>query len=110
MKSSSLSLAPLEQAQKWLDEGHEVSLATIVSTWSASPQPVGAMMAIRKDGETSGLVANGCIEAELAEKAATLMPIEDPRILDIKVKHSIARSAGMACGGDLQIYLEQVTA
>lgn len=110
MKHASLSIAPLEQAQLWLEQGHQVALVTIISTWSASPQPVGSMMALRQDGIYSGLVANGCVEMEIVEKACSLMPIEEPLTLDLKVAHSKARAAGMACGGELQIYLEQITA
>ena len=34
----------LEQALLWHDQGQEVAIATVISTWGSSPRPVGSQM------------------------------------------------------------------
>ena len=39
----------LECAAKWRQEGKQVAIATVVSTWGSSPRPVGSQLAIDID-------------------------------------------------------------
>ena len=48
--------------------GRKVALGTIVKTWGSAPRPVGAMVAIRDDGQVVGSVSGGCVEDDLIEK------------------------------------------
>ena len=42
----SVDLDVLKTSVKWLDEGHQATLATIVRTWGSAPRPIGAMTVI----------------------------------------------------------------
>ena len=53
----SVDLEVLRSASSWLKSGHAVILATVVKTWGSSPRPLGAMLAIRDDGQVSGSVS-----------------------------------------------------
>ena len=55
-------MAIIDQALGWIGAGHEASLATVVSTWGASPRPVGSHLLIRDDNLFEGSVSGGCIE------------------------------------------------
>ena len=54
----------VSQALEWIGAGHEVALATVVSTWGSSPRPVGSQLLIRDDNLFQGSVSGGCIEGE----------------------------------------------
>ena len=62
----------LERLSRWLKEGHDAVLLTVLSTFGGSPRPPGSMAAIRGDGLIWGSVSGGCVEddlvAEMREK------------------------------------------
>src|SRR5260370_2266892 len=64
----SVDIEVLRTADSWRKEGRRVALGTIVRTWGSAPRPVGAMVAIRDDGQIGGSVSGGCVEDDLVEK------------------------------------------
>ena len=64
----SVDIEVLRSAEGWRKEGHRVALGTIVKTWGSAPRPVGAMVAIRDDGQVQGSVSGGCVEDDLIDK------------------------------------------
>ena len=64
----SVDLEVLRSATTWFKAGHTVILATVVKTWGSSPRPLGAMLAIRDDGQVSGSVSGGCVEDDLIDR------------------------------------------
>ena len=63
-----LDLDVLKTALAWTDSGRRATLGTVVRTWGSAPRPIGAMMAIRDDGQVIGSVSGGCIEDDLIAK------------------------------------------
>ncbi len=55
----SVDLDVLRTSVRWLDEGHQATLATVVRTWGSAPRPIGAMTVIRGDGQVTGSVSGG---------------------------------------------------
>ena len=51
----SVDIEVLKSAEAWRKAGRRVALGTIVKTWGSAPRPVGAMVAIRDDGQIVGL-------------------------------------------------------
>lgn len=100
----------LKAVEAWRKDGHRATLGTIVKTWGSAPRPVGAMVAIRGDGQVVGSVSGGCVEDDLIEKvrsqavAATL-----PQAVTYGVTNEEATRWGLPCGGTLQLVLEPVT-
>jgi len=64
----SVDIEVLRTAEAWRKQGRHVALGTIVKTWGSAPRPVGAMVAIRDDGQVTGSVSGGCVEDDLIEK------------------------------------------
>ncbi|TAG77095.1 MAG: XdhC family protein, partial [Betaproteobacteria bacterium] len=60
-----LDLDVLKTALVWTEAGRKATLGTVVRTWGSAPRPIGAMMAIRDDGQVIGSVSGGCIEDDL---------------------------------------------
>ena len=64
----SVDVEVLRTAEGWRAAGRRVALGTIVKTWGSAPRPVGAMVAIRDDGQVVGSVSGGCVEDDLIDK------------------------------------------
>ena len=64
----SVDIEVLRSAEAWRKAGHRVTFGTIVKTWGSAPRPVGALVAIRDDGQVVGSVSGGCVEDDLIEK------------------------------------------
>jgi xanthine dehydrogenase accessory factor len=71
---------------------------------------VGALVAIRDDGQVSGSVSGGCVEDDLIEKVrAKAIADGKPSLVTYGVTNEEATRWGLPCGGTLQVVLEPVT-
>jgi len=106
----SVDLEVLRSAEGWRKAGHRVTLGTIVRTWGSAPRPVGALVAIRDDGQVAGSVSGGCVEDDLIEKVrAKAVAAERPQLMTYGVTNEDATRWGLPCGGTLQVVLEPVS-
>jgi xanthine dehydrogenase accessory factor len=103
----SVDIEVLRTAEAWRASGHRVALGTIVKTWGSAPRPVGAMVAIRDDGQVVGSVSGGCVEEDLIEKIkARSIAAERPELITYGVTNEEATRWGLPCGGTLQVVME----
>jgi len=106
----SVDIEVLRTAEEWRKSGHRAALGTIVKTWGSAPRPVGAMVAIRDDGQIVGSVSGGCVEDDLVEKVRDkLAAAKKPELLTYGVTNEEATRWGLPCGGTLQLVVEPVT-
>lgn len=98
----------LETAQTWLGEGHQVALATVTKTWGSAPRPAGSQLAVRKDGTFVGSVSGGCVEGAVIAEAVDAIVDGKPRKLTFGVSNDQAWTVGLACGGQIDIYVERI--
>jgi xanthine dehydrogenase accessory factor len=106
----SVDLEVLRSADGWRQSGHRVTLGTIVRTWGSAPRPVGALVAIRDDGQVAGSVSGGCVEDDLIEKVrAQAVAAAKPQLMTYGITNEDATRWGLPCGGTLQVVLEPVT-
>ncbi len=98
----------LGAAAAWRDQGREVALATVVTTWGSSPRPVGSQLAVDGAGTMIGSVSGGCIEGAVVKEALEVMASGTPRLLDYGVTSEQAWEVGLACGGKVQVYVERL--
>ena len=107
----SVDLEVLRSATSWFKAGHAVVLATVVKTWGSAPRPLGAMLAIRDDGQISGSVSGGCVEDDLIERVhAHKLAGDKPEVMTYGVTKEQADRFRLPCGGTLQLVLEPVKA
>jgi xanthine/CO dehydrogenase XdhC/CoxF family maturation factor len=100
---------PLTAAADWLAEGRKVALGTVVRTWGSAPRQAGSQIAVRDDGAFAGSVSGGCIEGAVIGEALAAMDDGKVRKLEFGVSDETAWSAGLACGGRIEIFVEPVT-
>lgn len=99
----------LEQAAEWMANGKKVALATVIGTWGSSPRPVGSQLAVDEDGAFVGSVSGGCIEGAVVGEALASIADGKPRVLDFGVTNEQAWEVGLACGGNIKIFVDDET-
>src|SRR5687767_8968687 len=103
----SVDIEVLRSAEAWRAAGRRVALGTIVKTWGSAPRPVGAMVAIRDDGQVVGSVSGGCVEDDLIEKiTSNTVAATKPQVVTYGVTNEEATRWGLPCGGTLQLVVE----
>ncbi|MFL5239871.1 MAG: XdhC family protein [Rhizomicrobium sp.] len=100
----------LEAAERWLNNGHRVAIATVVKTWGSAPRPAGSQIAVRDDGAFNGSVSGGCVESAVIEQAQLAMHEGNVRRLEFGVSNEQAWAVGLACGGRIEVLVEPVSA
>ena len=99
----------LDEAKDWLAATRNVVLATVIQTWGASPRPVGSRMIINDKGDFSGSVSGGCVETAVVRECLGLLKEKKPfKKIEFKVSDKSAWEVGLACGGEIAIFLEQI--
>ena len=99
----------LDEAKDWLLGEQSVVLATVIQTWGSSPRSVGSRMIINEKGDFSGSVSGGCVESAVVRECLEMMKVNKPfKKIEFKVSNENAWEVGLACGGEIAVYLEQV--
>lgn len=98
----------LAEAARWRDEGHKVALATVVATWGSSPRPVGSQLIVDDSLRLQGSVSGGCIEGAVVHEAQEIMGGAPPKLLEFGVTDEQAWDVGLACGGTIKVFVENV--
>ena len=99
----------LEEANDWVNANQKVVLATVIQTWGSSPRPTGSRMIVNENGDFSGSVSGGCVESAVVRECIEV--IKNNKLfkkIDFKVSDESAWEVGLACGGEIEIYLEQI--
>ncbi len=99
----------LDEAEDWLLAKQNVVLATVIQTWGSSPRPIGSRMIVNDKGDFSGSVSGGCVETAVVRECLGL--IKEKKLfkkIDFKVSNESAWEIGLACGGEIAIFLEQI--
>ena len=100
----------LDEAKDWLHAKRNVVLATVIQTWGSSPRPVGSRMIINDKGDFSGSVSGGCVETAVVRESMGLMKEKKPfKKIEFKVSNESAWEVGLACGGEIAIFLELIS-
>ncbi len=97
-----------KEIEAWISSGHEIALATVVRTWGSSPRGVGAKMVVRGDGAFAGSVSGGCVEGAVIEAGLDVLKTAKPRLLHFGVSDETAWEVGLACGGEIDVFVQKL--
>ena len=99
----------LEEANTWIKSKEKVVLATVIQTWGSSPLQPGSKMIINEKGNFSGSVSGGCVETSVIKESIDLIKSKKNfKKLEFEVSNENAWNIGLACGGKIQIFIEQI--
>ena len=100
----------LDEAGDWIKDKQNVVLATVIQTWGSSPRSVGSRMIVNDKGDFSGSVSGGCVESAVVRECLGLLKEKKPfKKIEFKVSNESAWEVGLACGGEIEIFLEQIS-
>ena len=99
----------LEEAKDWINEKQKVVLATVIQTWGSSPRQIGSRMIVNDKGDFSGSVSGGCVETAVVRECLKLLKKkENFKKIEFKVSNESAWEVGLACGGEISVFLEKI--
>tara|TARA_B100000029_G_scaffold157106_1_gene152352 strand:- start:759 stop:1088 length:330 start_codon:yes stop_codon:yes gene_type:complete len=99
----------LDEAQDWIKADQKVALATVIQTWGSSPRQVGSRMIVNEKGDFSGSVSGGCVESAVVRECISLIKENNQcKKIEFKVSNESAWDVGLACGGEIEVYIEQI--
>ena len=99
----------LDEAKDWLSNKQNVVVATVIQTWGSSPRQVGSRMIVNDKGDFSGSVSGGCVETAVVRECLGLLKEKKSfKKIEFKVSNESAWEVGLACGGEIAIFLEQI--
>lgn len=99
----------LEEAISWIESDKQVVLATVVQTWGSSPFQIGSKMIIDEKGNFLGSVSGGCVETSVISECVELIKNKNSfKKIDFKISDENAWNVGLACGGEMTVFIEQI--
>ncbi|MEU3436224.1 XdhC/CoxI family protein [Streptomyces sp. NPDC006863] len=99
-----------EELHRWVSQGREFAVATVVAVGGSAPRQPGAALAVDRDGTAVGSVSGGCVEGAVYELCRQAM--EDGRPVRERFGYSDedAFAVGLTCGGVIDILVTPVRA
>ncbi|MEU8665761.1 XdhC/CoxI family protein [Streptomyces anulatus] len=97
-----------EELHRWVSQGREFAVATVVAVGGSAPRQPGAALAVDRDGTAIGSVSGGCVEGavyELCQQA-----LDDGESVRERFGYSDedAFAVGLTCGGVIDILVTPV--
>lgn len=108
MENDIETLDPLMIAERWMGEGRNVAIATVVDTWGSAPRPTGSHLVVDSDGNFHGSVSGGCVEGSVVSEAVDILQDGEPRMLEFGVADETAWQVGLSCGGRIRVFVERL--
>jgi len=98
----------LRTLEQWKAGGERIALATVVNVEGSSPRAVGAKLAVSESGQMVGSVSGGCVEGAVFEEALQVIKSGKPRLLHYGIADEFALDVGLACGGQIDVFVERL--
>ncbi len=80
--------------------------AVLVKAYGSAPRPEGAVLLATADGRIAGSVSGGCVEATVVVDIQIVRGTGVPRVIGYGFSDEVARDAGLACGGRIEVLIE----
>ncbi|QNE73973.1 XdhC/CoxI family protein [Streptomyces finlayi] len=98
------------ELHRWVGQGREFAVATVVAVGGSAPRQPGAALAVDRDGTAVGSVSGGCVEGAVYELCR--QALVDGRTVREQFGYSDedAFAVGLTCGGVIDIMVTPVRA
>ncbi|MFF2010933.1 XdhC family protein [Streptomyces sp. NPDC058195] len=99
-----------EELDRWIGQGRDFAVATVVAVGGSAPRQPGASLAVDRDGTAIGSVSGGCVEGAVYELCG--QALEDGATVLERFGYSDddAFAVGLTCGGVIDILVTPVRA
>ncbi|MGW3192116.1 XdhC family protein [Streptomyces ardesiacus] len=99
-----------EELHRWVEQGRDFALATVVAVGGSAPRPAGAALAVDADGTVVGSVSGGCVEAAVYELCRQALQDGDTVLERFGYSDEDAFAVGLTCGGVIDVLVSPVPA
>jgi xanthine dehydrogenase accessory factor len=91
-----------------LVRSRRIAAALLTDAAGSTPFAVGASMLIDERLHVDGSITGGCVEAAVAQEAATTLGGGPPRTLRYGVADDVAGEVGLTCGGSVEVFVHEL--
>jgi len=97
--------------ERWRSANANLVLATVYETEGSTYSKAGAQMLIDAEGNFQGMLSGGCLEGDLAERAAEVLTTGRPQQVsyDLGSNDEELWGLGVGCDGLMRIFLQPLT-
>ncbi|EFD70795.1 conserved hypothetical protein [Streptomyces lividans TK24] len=99
-----------EELDRWLAEGREFAVATVVSVGGSAPRGPGAALAVDSGGAVIGSVSGGCVEGAVYDLCADALRTGETLRERFGYSDEDAFAVGLTCGGIVDVLVTPVGA
>ncbi|MGW0561869.1 XdhC family protein [Streptomyces sp. NPDC003016] len=99
-----------EELNRWVEQGRDFAVATVVATNGSSPREPGAALAVDSEGTAIGSVSGGCVEGAVYELCRQALEDGETVLESFGYSDEDAFAVGLTCGGVIDILVTPVRA
>ncbi|MFD9264597.1 XdhC family protein [Streptomyces goshikiensis] len=99
-----------EELNRWVEQGRDFAVATVVAISGSAPRPPGAALAVDGDGTAIGSVSGGCVEGAVYELCRQALEDGETVLERFGYSDDDAFAVGLTCGGVIDILVTPVPA
>ncbi|MEU2559948.1 XdhC/CoxI family protein [Streptomyces longispororuber] len=99
-----------EELHRWVEQGRDFAVATVVATGGSAPRQPGAALAVARDGTAIGSVSGGCVEGAVYELCRQALEDGSSVVERFGYSDDDAFAVGLTCGGVIDILVTPVRA
>ncbi|MER6623850.1 XdhC/CoxI family protein [Streptomyces sp. NPDC000931] len=99
-----------EELDRWVGQGRDFAVATVVAVGGSAPRRPGAALAVDAGGTAIGSVSGGCVEGAVYELCEQALRDGDTVLERFGYSDEDAFAVGLTCGGVIDIMVTPVRA
>ncbi|MFD7137062.1 XdhC family protein [Streptomyces sp. NPDC059894] len=99
-----------EELNRWVEQGRDFAVATVVAVGGSAPRRPGAALAVDTDGTAIGSVSGGCVEGAVYELCRQALQDGEPVLERFGHSDDDAFAVGLTCGGVIDVLVTPVRA
>ncbi|MGW7526767.1 XdhC family protein [Streptomyces sp. NPDC054783] len=99
-----------EELNRWVEQGRDFAVATVVAVGGSAPRRPGAALAVDAEGTAIGSVSGGCVEGAVYELCRQALEDGETLLERFGYSDEDAFAVGLTCGGIIDILVTPVRA
>ncbi|MET9347254.1 XdhC/CoxI family protein [Streptomyces termitum] len=97
-----------EELHRWVEQGRDFAVATVVAVGGSAPRQPGAALAVDGEGTAIGSVSGGCVEGAVYELCQAALADGRTVVERFGYSDEDAFAVGLTCGGVIDILVTPV--